>query len=90
VYELATQQQAEATKLFEGRRASTTRPSSAPSTRLRRTPAGSDVAVAAVKSALAAPTPPTNSFTKVAKQGDRDRRGEHERRRTAVGKKKAA
>ncbi len=69
VYELATQQQAEATKLFEGQAGEYNKTVVGFLDKVaKNAPAGSDVAVAAVKSALAAANSAYDSFTKVAKQ----------------------
>jgi phasin family protein len=69
VYELATQSQAEYTRYFE---AQTQELNKSAATYLEKfaknAPAGSDVAVAAVKSAMAAANSAYDSFTKAAKQ----------------------
>jgi len=69
VYELATQSQAEYTRYFE---AQTHELNKSTATYLEKfaknAPAGSDVAVAAVKSAMAAANSAYDSFTKAAKQ----------------------
>ena len=69
VYELTTQQQAELTKYFEGQAGEFNRSIVGLLDKYaKNAPAGSDVAVAAVKSALAAANSAYDSFTKVAKQ----------------------
>ncbi|HKC42544.1 MAG TPA: phasin family protein [Burkholderiales bacterium] len=69
VYELATQQQAEMTKFFEGQAGEFNRTFVSLLDKFaKNAPAGSDVAVAAVKSALAAANSAYDSFAKVAKQ----------------------
>jgi len=69
MYELATQQQAEFTRFFEGQAGEINKNLvSALDKFAKNAPAGSDVAVAAVKSALAAANSAYDSFAKVAKQ----------------------
>ena len=69
VYELATQQQAEITKMFEGHAGDFNKNMAGLlDTFAKNAPAGSDVAVAAVKSALAAANSAYDNFSKVAKQ----------------------
>jgi len=91
VYELATQQQAEATKLFEGQAGEYNKTVVGFLDKVaKNAPAGSDVAVAAVKSALAAANSAYDSFTKVAKQATELAEANMTAAATAVGKKKAA
>ena len=69
VYELATQTQAEVTKLAETRAAEMNKTVGSLLEKLtQNAPAGSDVAVTAVKSAMAAANSAYDSFTKVVKQ----------------------
>jgi phasin family protein len=69
VYEVATQSQAEMTKAVEAQAAELNRNFVGFLDKVsKNAPAGSDVAVAAVKSALAAANTAYDSFTKVAKQ----------------------
>jgi phasin family protein len=69
VYEVSTSVHADCTKAFEAQSAEATRNIGALLDKFAKTaPAGSDVAVAAVKSALAAANSAYDSFTKVAKQ----------------------
>ena len=69
VYEVATQSQAELTKAVESQAAELNRNVVGFLDKVsKNAPAGSDVAVAAVKSALAAANTAYDSFTKVAKQ----------------------
>ena len=69
VYEVATQSQAELTKAVEAQAAELNRNVVGFLDKVsKNAPAGSDVAVAAVKSALAAANTAYDSFTKVAKQ----------------------
>jgi phasin family protein len=69
VYEVATQSQAELTKAVESQAAELNRNVVGFLDKVsKNAPAGSDVAVAAVKSALAAANSAYDSFTKVAKQ----------------------
>jgi phasin family protein len=69
VYEIATQTQSELTKVYEGQVAELNdNVSSALDKALKNAPAGSDVAVAAVKSAIAAANSAYDSMTKAAKQ----------------------
>ena len=69
VYEVATQTQAEVTKLAETRAAEMNKTVSALLEKLtQNAPAGSDVAVTAVKSAMAAANSAYDSFTKAVKQ----------------------
>jgi phasin family protein len=91
VYELATQSQAEATKLFEGQAGEYNKTVVGFLDKVaKNAPAGSDVAVAAVKSALAAANSAYDSFTKVAKQATEIAEANMTAAATAVGKKKAA
>lgn len=69
VYEASSQAQGEMTKVFESQSAEFTKNFAALLDKFAKSaPAGSDVAVAAVKSALAAANSAYDSFTKVAKQ----------------------
>lgn len=69
VYEVATQTQAEVTKLAETRAAEMNKTVGTLLERLtQNAPAGSDVAVTAVKSAMAAANSAYDSFTKAVKQ----------------------
>ncbi|MFA5913211.1 MAG: TIGR01841 family phasin [Burkholderiales bacterium] len=69
VYEVATQTQAEVTKLAEAQAAEMNKTVVSLMDKLtKNAPAGSDVAVAAVKSAMAAANSAYDSFTKVVKQ----------------------
>ena len=69
VYEVATQTQAEVTKLAEAQAAEVNKTVVSLMDKLsKNAPAGSDVAVAAVKSAMAAANSAYDSFTKVVKQ----------------------
>jgi phasin family protein len=69
VYEVATQTQAEVSELAETRAAEMNKTVVSLMDRLtKNAPAGSDVAVAAVKSAMAAANSAYDSFTKVVKQ----------------------
>jgi phasin family protein len=69
VYEVATQAQAEVTKLAETRAAEMNKTVGALLEKLsKNAPAGSDVAVTAVKSAMAAANSAYDSFTKTVKQ----------------------
>jgi phasin family protein len=69
VYEVATQTQAEITKLAESQAAEMNKSVGSMLDKLtKNAPAGSDVAVAAVKSAMAAANSAYDSFTKVVKQ----------------------
>jgi len=69
VYEIATQTQGELTKVYEGQVSELNgNVSSALDKALKNAPAGSDVAVAAVKSAIAAANSAYDSMTKAAKQ----------------------
>jgi phasin family protein len=69
VYEVATQTQAEVTKLAETQAAEMNKTVVSLMDKLtKNAPAGSDVAVAAVKSAMAAANSAYDSFTKVVKQ----------------------
>jgi phasin family protein len=69
IYELSTQQQAELTKFFESQAGEFNRSIVGLLDKYaKNAPAGSDVAVAAVKSALAAANSAYDSFAKVAKQ----------------------
>ena len=69
VYEVATQTQAEVTKLAETQAAEMNKTVGSLLDKLtKNAPAGSDVAVAAVKSAMAAANSAYDSFTKVVKQ----------------------
>ncbi|PKO83772.1 MAG: granule-associated-like protein [Betaproteobacteria bacterium HGW-Betaproteobacteria-11] len=69
VYEIATQTQGELTKIYEGQISELNGTvSSALDKALKNAPAGSDVAVAAVKSAIAAANSAYDSMTKAAKQ----------------------
>lgn len=69
VYEVATQTQAEVTKLAETQAAEMNKTVVSLLDKLsKNAPAGSDVAVAAVKSAMAAANSAYDSFTKVVKQ----------------------
>ena len=69
VYEVSTQTQGEFTKLMEAQAAEANRNMAALLDKFaKNAPAGSDVAVAAVKSAIAAANTAYDSFTKVAKQ----------------------
>ena len=69
VYEVATQTQAEVTKLAETQAAEMNKTVASLMDKLsKNAPAGSDVAVAAVKSAMAAANSAYDSFTKVVKQ----------------------
>ena len=94
VYELATQQQAEATKLFEGQAGEYNKTVVGLLDKFaKNAPAGSDVAIAAVKSALAAANSAYDSFTKVAKQATEIAEANIAAATaavTTVGKKKAA
>ena len=69
IYEIATQTQEEMSKLFESQFAEINRNvTSALDKAVKNAPAGSDVAVAAVKSAIAAANSAYDSMTKAAKQ----------------------
>jgi phasin family protein len=69
VYEASTQAQGDLTKVFETQTAEFTRTMASLLDKFAKSaPAGSDVAVAAVKSALAAANSAYDSFSKVAKQ----------------------
>ena len=69
VYEVSSQVQAEFTKLVEAQAAEANRNMASMLDKLaKNAPAGSDVAVAAVRSALAAANTAYDSFSKVAKQ----------------------
>jgi phasin family protein len=69
VYEVATQTQAEVTKLAESRAAEMNTSVAALLDKLsKNAPAGSDTAVTAIKSAMAAANSAYDSFTKVVKQ----------------------
>jgi len=69
VYEIATQTQEELTKVFEAQFAEANKTmTSALDKAVKNAPAGSDVAVAAVKSAIAAANSAYDSMTKAAKQ----------------------
>jgi len=69
VYEVATQTQAEVTRLAESQAAETNKTVVSALEKLsKNAPAGSDVAVTAVKSAMAAANSAYDSFTKVVKQ----------------------
>jgi phasin family protein len=71
VYEVSTQTQGEVTKLVEAQAAEMNRNMAALLDKFAKSaPAGSDVAVAAVKSALAAANTAYDSFSKVAKQAN--------------------
>lgn len=91
VYELATQSQAEITKFFEGQAGEFNKNMVGFLDKFaKNAPAGSDVAVAAVKSALAAANSAYDSFTKVAKQATEIAEANMAAATAAVGKKKAA
>jgi phasin family protein len=91
VYELATAQQAEATRLLESQAGEYNKTVVGFLDKFaKNAPAGSDVAVAAVKSALAAANSAYDSFTKVAKQATEIAEANMAAAATAVGKKKAA
>jgi len=91
VYELATAQQAEATRLLESQAGEYNKTVVGFLDKFaKNAPAGSDVAVAAVKSALAAANSAYDSFTKVAKQATEIAEANMSAAATAVGKKKAA
>jgi phasin family protein len=69
VYEIASQTQEELTKVFESQFAEVNKTmTSALDKAVKNAPAGSDVAVAAVKSAIAAANSAYDSMTKAAKQ----------------------
>jgi phasin family protein len=69
VYEIASQTQEELTKVFEAQFAEANKTmTSALDKAVKNAPAGSDVAVAAVKSAIAAANSAYDSMTKAAKQ----------------------
>jgi phasin family protein len=69
LYEIATQTQEELTKVFEAQFAEANKTmTSALDNAVKNAPAGSDVAVAAVKSAIAAANSAYDSMTKAAKQ----------------------
>jgi phasin family protein len=69
VYEIASQTQEEMTKVFEAQFAEANKTmTSALDKAVKNAPAGSDVAVAAVKSAIAAANSAYDSMTKAAKQ----------------------
>jgi len=69
IYEIATQTQEELTKVFEAQFAEANKNmTSALDKAVKNAPAGSDVAVAAVKSAIAAANSAYDSMTKAAKQ----------------------
>ncbi len=69
VYEVSSQVQAEFTKLIEAQASEANRNMAAMLDKLaKNAPAGSDVAVAAVRSAIAAANTAYDSFSKVAKQ----------------------
>jgi phasin family protein len=69
IYEIATQTQEELTKVFESQFAEVNKTmTSALDKAVKNAPAGSDVAVAAVKSAIAAANSAYDSMTKAAKQ----------------------
>jgi phasin family protein len=89
VYELATQQQAEFTKFCEGQAGEMNKNFvSALDKFAKNAPAGSDVAVAAVKSALAAANSAYDSFAKVAKQATEIAEANIAAATAAVGKEK--
>jgi phasin family protein len=91
VYELATQSQAEMTRLFEGQASEFNKNVVGFLDKMaKNAPAGSDVAVAAVKSALAAANSAYDSFTKVAKQATEIAEANVAAATAAVSKKKAA
>jgi len=69
IYEIASQTQEEMTKIFEAQFAEANKSvTSALDKAVKNAPAGSDVAVAAVKSAIAAANSAYDSMTKAAKQ----------------------
>jgi phasin family protein len=71
VYEVSSQTQGEMTKVFEAQAAEINRNMTSMLDKLaKNAPAGSDVAVAAVKSCLAAANTAYDSFSKVAKQAN--------------------
>jgi phasin family protein len=71
VYEVSSQAQGEVTRVMEAQAAEVNRNMSSMLDKLaKNAPAGSDVAVAAVKSALAAANTAYDSFSKVAKQAN--------------------
>ncbi|HTO47027.1 MAG TPA: phasin family protein [Burkholderiales bacterium] len=94
VYELSTQQQGEMTRLFEAQAGEFNRNLVGLLDKYaKNAPAGSDVAVAAVKSALAAANSAYDSFAKVAKQATEIAEANMSAATAAVtkdGKKKAA
>jgi phasin family protein len=94
VYELSTQQQGEITRLMETHAGEFNRSFAALLDKYaKNAPAGSDVAVAAVKSALAAANSAYDSFAKVAKQASEIAEANMAAATAAVtkdGKKKAA
>ena len=91
VYELATSSQAELTRFFEGQAGEFNKTMVGFLDKYaKNAPAGSDVAVAAVKSALAAANSAYDSFTKVAKQATEIAEANMAAATAAVGKKKAA
>jgi phasin family protein len=91
IYELATASQAEMTRFFEGQAGEFNKNVVGFLDKVaKNSPAGSDVAVAAVKSALAAANSAYDSFTKVAKQATEIAEANMAAATAAVGKKKAA
>ena len=91
VYDLATQQQAEMTRFFETQAGELNKNVVGFLDKYaKNAPAGSDVAVAAVKSALAAANSAYDSFTKVAKQASEIAEANMAAATAAAGKKKAA
>jgi phasin family protein len=94
VYELSTQQQAEITRLFESQAGEFNRSFVGMLDKYaKNAPAGSDVAIAAVKSALAAANSAYDSFAKVTKQASEIAEANMAAATAAVtkdGKKKAA
>jgi phasin family protein len=89
VYELATQQQAEFTRFFEGQAGEINKNLVGALDKFaKNAPAGSDVAVAAVKSALAAANSAYDSLTKVAKQATEIAEANIAAATAAVGKEK--
>jgi phasin family protein len=89
VYELATQQQAEFTRFVEGQAGEINKTFVGALDKFaKNAPAGSDVAVAAVKSALAAANSAYDSFAKVAKQATEIAEANIAAATAAVGKEK--
>jgi len=91
VYELASQSQGELTRLVEGQAGEIRKNITALVDRFAKdAPAGSDVAVTAVKSALAAANSAYDNFTKVAKQATEIAEANIATATAAVSKRKTA